>query len=807
MLGSLGNSFAHYMRIRLIALIFRKHCLLLRDERGATAMVVACMFTLLLALLAALTDTARLTIAQNRLQSALDSAALAAVRDANTLDVQQEVTKFFNANFPSGYMGMAPSTISVTQNGNEYSFSVSSPLPRSILTGSGTGDTIVVTAKVRSGSSSGPPAELALILDTSGAMSSVIGGSSTTRIDLMKSAVGNLMDRIQNGNNRISMIPFSDSIRIDPARGSSWLQTTPAVTRPDFSGQTSSDHGRWDGCISTKFNEDNSTYPTSNTNNYLTNNEAAPSTAKFRHYIGPVDRNAYTQSSTFYNYFHEFQYAYNQSNGTKNAGKYVYSYGYNYLTGASVSGNSSPPVFIPKFYYGTIHLDDDLKTVYSEKVTSYTRSASGSGASGPTSSAADTGDSVTIEGSLSSGSSVSSGGSLTPHYVYSMSGTASTETSPGFNFKNAEVNNSFTTPGSAQNYNYFLLEPQDLAYPYFGSGRYKYTNSSYTTVGTFDYTSVYKRSVNLSHRYSYVLKFYFGYAAKPGSTMPWKAYDENGVLLAQGNAVLSSGGGTGASRASMVGTVYLPVPFRPFASVSITYPEPDKMAGCSANTSYFCYELHKNGPNRYCYNGTCYSMNSSFQEYEYIDYVIGYNLPGPIVGYPNCSTLTQSRFFGSNASTVKNTVNNLIATGPARVNVGLNWGWRALSPNWRGLFSNGSGVTNYPLDYSTSNNKSAVLMTQGDSFKNKARTQNNPDGSYFDDVSFSALCNSIKARGIKLYVIGVGVTNPATITRLRSCATSINDFANITNSSDYATIIGRIADGVSTGHSGSLSFR
>lgn len=751
---------------RIKTFISRPKHSLLRDECGATAIVIACMFTLLLAIMGALVDTARLTLAQNKLQSALDAAALAAVRDANTLNLQQEVTKFFNANFPSNYMGMSPSTVTVTQNGNEYTFTISSTLPNSIMAGAS--NNIVVRAKITTGSSSGTPAEIALILDNSAAMAQIASGGSMTRLALMQSAVNNLMDRIQSGNNKISLVNFSDSVRIAPSVSKNWLYTTPSADLPGFSSQSASNYGRFDGCLSTKYAEGNSLYPSSNSNTYLTNNDNAPGSGKFRQYVGPVDINYYYQSPTFYNYSYTYDYGYNYNYyGTpySYSTHSDYSYGYNYVTGATVYSSTAQKASIPPFYYGNIQMHDTLSHTHGY---TYTLKYN------------------TIPYTLQS--------NYSQPIVYDYSN--------GFNFYSAEYSAHAPT-GTAQAYDYSSLYPSINLYPYVYYNSYDYRSGTYNAAFDYAITPNMVRKIDFGHSYVYALKAYFGYRPPSNSPMTWKAYDAAGALITTGSATLSAASGTGYYGDSYVGEILLPVPFRPFASVEILYPLLPKNSTCTKE-SYYCYEYHKSGPNQYCTGGACSSFSVNLSAYYAYDYFFNYTLTGPVATYPTCGALVESQFMQIRTATIKTAVNNLVAGGPARVNIGLNWGWRALSPNWRGLFNTSQSA--YPLNYNTANTKTAVLITQGDNFRNRAKTENNSNGSYFDDNSFNTLCTNVKNKGITLYVIGVGVTNPTTITRLKNCASSANNYANISTVSDYATIIGRIADGVSTGSSGSIQF-
>jgi hypothetical protein len=88
---------------------------------------------------------------------------------------------------------------------------------------------------------------------------------------------------------------------------------------------------------------------------------------------------------------------------------------------------------------------------------------------------------------------------------------------------------------------------------------------------------------------------------------------------------------------------------------------------------------------------------------------------------------------------------NLIPDGGTRIDMGLRWGWRAISPDWQGLW--GSAETPKPADRRLV--KSVVLMTDGQ----------NDTGPY-DEVSDSqananvtTLCTAMKQEGIVIYTV------------------------------------------------------
>lgn len=122
--------------------------------------------------------------------------------------------------------------------------------------------------------------------------------------------------------------------------------------------------------------------------------------------------------------------------------------------------------------------------------------------------------------------------------------------------------------------------------------------------------------------------------------------------------------------------------------------------------------------------------------------------------------------------------------------LGLVWGWRALSPNWRTLW----GDPTLPLDYGTPlMEKVVIVLTDGQNqFYDWPGNGPGPNGSDFTaygrlfdfgfatlddaraeiDSRFANICTQMKANGIILYTITFGSTPNSTTQNLyRTCAT------------------------------------
>lgn len=131
-------------------------------------------------------------------------------------------------------------------------------------------------------------------------------------------------------------------------------------------------------------------------------------------------------------------------------------------------------------------------------------------------------------------------------------------------------------------------------------------------------------------------------------------------------------------------------------------------------------------------------------------------------------------------------------------NLGLVWGWRTISPNWRGLWGN----PDLPLDYRTEYmDKVVVILTDGNNeFYNLPDGQGGDPSTPSDFTAYgrvnapapvglasattgggvtilndrmSAICTAMKAEKIKIYTIIFGASpNAATRTLYQTCATS-----------------------------------
>lgn len=150
-------------------------------------------------------------------------------------------------------------------------------------------------------------------------------------------------------------------------------------------------------------------------------------------------------------------------------------------------------------------------------------------------------------------------------------------------------------------------------------------------------------------------------------------------------------------------------------------------------------------------------------------------------------------------SDVEDGIDALEARGNTHVSEGAAWGYRLLSPNWRGLWGGSMNANNLPLEYSTAlMTKAAIIMTDGENTIN-----NSVDGAY-DYLSdgrlgttnsgtavtrlntkLASVCAAMKAQGIIVYTVVFDLNSSTVATLMRNCATSPDHYFD---SPDEATL-------------------
>ncbi len=123
---------------------------------------------------------------------------------------------------------------------------------------------------------------------------------------------------------------------------------------------------------------------------------------------------------------------------------------------------------------------------------------------------------------------------------------------------------------------------------------------------------------------------------------------------------------------------------------------------------------------------------------------------------------------------------------------GMSWGWRTISPRWRGMWS-GAASSDLPLDYpqDTSDNtqKFAVILTDGVQqwYQNnytaygvlsegRLGITNNGDAPGVLNPRLQAICTEMKNTGIEIFTVTYELNNENTKSVYRQCATRPSNY-------------------------------
>jgi Flp pilus assembly protein TadG len=158
--------------------------------------------------------------------------------------------------------------------------------------------------------------------------------------------------------------------------------------------------------------------------------------------------------------------------------------------------------------------------------------------------------------------------------------------------------------------------------------------------------------------------------------------------------------------------------------------------------------------------------------------------------------------------------------GGTTSNLGLVWGWRVLSPEWRGLWDD----PELPHDYETQGlDKVVIVLTDGQNqfYDWKGHSPNGgvgPSGSDYTaygrlndfgfftlnqaraeiDTRFSNICTAMKDEGILIYAITFGNTpNDDTQDLYRDCATQPSYYKHAPDNDDLQTVFQEISEQLS----------
>lgn len=245
--------------------------------------------------------------------------------------------------------------------------------------------------------------------------------------------------------------------------------------------------------------------------------------------------------------------------------------------------------------------------------------------------------------------------------------------------------------------------------------------------------------------------------------------------------------------------------------------DPDGWRGCVEARDY-PYDTDDTPPSEekftsYLYQSTDTDTNDNKYPPYKDDVIYDANGRGPNLG---CGTpitpLTKSRTtIESGLNAMQAWANRNGTTG----NLGLSWGWRTISPRWRGLWR-GETPSRYPLDYGEPlMEKAVVILTDGkNQFADISKKAGSPKSDYTAyrriedglgttslnqgrrilDQRMAETCEAMKAKGITLYAITFGVeVDPDSRSLFGACATAPSMYYHAPSNDELTGVFQEIA--------------
>ncbi len=214
------------------------------DSRGAVLILLGFAIIPLAIALGLVIDSARSYTAHNRLQAAVDAAALAAANSAEDEeeDIEAAAAMFFETNYPKDYLGGAITSFDANfdENNGEVTVTAQVLLPTTFMRVAGKDNVVVDATAAALTQSSG--LELALVVDVTGSMDSTVGG--VKKIESLKTAALALLKVLYGEEDLVddlyvSLIPYSGAVNIGPDRP----DLVTGLAQGDFSPE------KWGGCV------------------------------------------------------------------------------------------------------------------------------------------------------------------------------------------------------------------------------------------------------------------------------------------------------------------------------------------------------------------------------------------------------------------------------------------------------------------------------------------------------------------------------------------------------------------------------
>jgi len=156
-------------------------------------------------------------------------------------------------------------------------------------------------------------------------------------------------------------------------------------------------------------------------------------------------------------------------------------------------------------------------------------------------------------------------------------------------------------------------------------------------------------------------------------------------------------------------------------------------------------------------------------------------------------------------------IDALSTGGNTHINIGAVWGWRLLSPQWRGVWGGEMDANSLPLDYHAElSQKAVILMTDGQntmsngiysaygflSAGNLGTTSESTARTKLNQKT-TTVCNSMKANGIIVYTILFDETNTTIKNLMKHCASEEDYFFESATEEELSEAFHAIGDSLS----------
>ena len=139
-------------------------------------------------------------------------------------------------------------------------------------------------------------------------------------------------------------------------------------------------------------------------------------------------------------------------------------------------------------------------------------------------------------------------------------------------------------------------------------------------------------------------------------------------------------------------------------------------------------------------------------------------------------------------SKIKAVIDSLAAEGNTRTDIGMSWGWRTLSPQWKGKWGSASS----PADYNDPGiRKVVVMMTDGDNTPSQSGDPMTPAQTY---TQLLRVCDSLKANGVVIYTIMFQAPAEVEPTYSACATTPQHHFISVPTEAELEKAFGRIGN-------------